>query len=79
MENLRRALLFQIHLNRDDLQDAVGTSRIWMRHQHRAEHTGFLVKDLYPRSSPPQDLWEANSRVVSKVHPDLDSLVILPW
>jgi hypothetical protein len=31
----------------------------------------------FPNSTPAQDLWEVNSRVVSKVHPDLDSLVIL--
>jgi hypothetical protein len=25
----------------------------------------------FPNSTPAQDLWEVNSRVVSKVHPDL--------
>jgi hypothetical protein len=77
MENLRRALLFQIHLNRDDLQDAVGTSRIWMRHQHRAEHTGFLVKDLY-RVIPTADSWK-QIRAMCLAPRSADSLVLLPW
>jgi hypothetical protein len=46
------------------------------RHQPTTQDAaiGFLADRTlfaFPNSTPAQDLWEVNSRVVSKVHPDL--------